>query len=119
MLRLRKHCVRALTIVALGGLVILTSDSTCLLSPIGGSGSENAAPLTFFHLLDKEHLINAVQHLTHGRVLPVAARLQKAVWGPNDSSGLPAGGGRSDQRRRLSRPLAGARAQGSGGARLG
>ena len=54
----------------------------------------------------------------HGRVLRIAARLQAPVRRPQHPARLPAGRSRSDQRGRLSRPLAGARTQGAGRTRF-
>ena len=54
----------------------------------------------------------------HGRVLRIAARLQAPVRRPQHPARLPAGRGRPDQCRRLSRPPAGTRTQGAGRTRF-
>src|SRR5690242_18411404 len=107
------------TIVAArnGGSICMTSICITMTGALVLKRRPERRTSHFRHLRHKEQLY-AVQHLTHGRVLRLAPRLQNPVWRPYDSSGVPAGGGRSDQRRRLSRALADTRAQGSRRARF-
>src|SRR6185437_12640639 len=57
-----------------------------------------------------------LQHPADGRVVWLATGLEAAVRRPFHSSGLPAGGSRPDQRRRLLSPIADTRPQGPGAA---